>query len=238
MDSFPGLPVADPIEASHPPDRDMMTTSPEQLLGALNWRYATKKFKASTPIPADLWKTLETALVLAPSSFGLQPWKFVVVTDPQVKAQLVPQSWGQSQPADCSHMVIFAVKTGLDQAHVDHFLARQIEVRGGSLEALAGYRGMMLGSLQKATDAGYLDVWQTHQLYIALGQFMTAAALLGVDTCPMEGIVPVEYDRILGLTGSGYKTVVACAAGYRADDDKYASQKKVRFPASEVVKHI
>jgi nitroreductase len=173
----PGLPVADPIEASHPSDRDMMTTSPEQLLGALNWRYATKKFKASTPIR-------------------------------------------------------------LDQAHVDHFLARQIEVRGGSLEALAGYRGMMLGSLQKATDAGYLDVWQTHQLYIALGQFMTAAALLGVDTCPMEGIVPVEYDRILGLTGSGYKTVVACAAGYRADDDKYASQQKVRFPASEVVKHI
>ncbi len=216
----------------------MTTLSSEQLLGALNWRYATKKFNAAAPISADLWKTLEIALVLAPSSFGLQPWKFVVVTDPQVKAQLVPHSWGQSQPADCSHMVVFAVKTALDQGHVDQFLARQIEVRGGSMEALAGYRGMMLGSLQKAADAGYLDVWQTHQVYIALGQFMTAAALLAVDTCPMEGIAPVEYDRILGLTGSGYKTVVACAAGYRAVDDKYASLKKVRFPASEVVKHV
>jgi nitroreductase len=101
----------------------MTTLSPEQLLGALNWRYATKKFNAAAPISADLWKTLETALVLAPSSFGLQPWKFVVVTDPQVKAQLVPHSWGQSQPADCSHMVVFAVKTGLNQAHVDQFLS-------------------------------------------------------------------------------------------------------------------
>ncbi|MEY4692486.1 MAG: hypothetical protein RIT19_2811 [Verrucomicrobiota bacterium] len=216
----------------------MKTLSSEQLIEALNWRYATKKFNPSAKIPDPVWQTLESALVLSPSSFGLQPWKFIVVTNPLTKAGLVPHSWGQSQPADCSHLVVFAVKTGLNEAHVDHFLERQVEVRGGNLEALGGYRNLMVGSLQKAADAGHLDTWQTHQLYIALGQFMTAAALLGVDTCPMEGIVPHEYDQALDLTGSGYRTVVACAAGYRADDDKYASQKKVRFPASEVVTHV
>jgi len=121
---------------------------------------------------------------------------------------------------------------------VDRFFDRVIEVRGGSKEALAGYRNIMTGSLAKAAAAGTLDQWQTHQIYIALGQFMASAALLGVDTCPMEGIVPVEYDRVLGLTGTDYGTVVACAAGYRAGNDKYASAPKVRFAASEVVQHV
>jgi nitroreductase len=216
----------------------MKTLSSEQLLDALQWRYATKKFNPAAKIPAETWQTLESALILSPSSFGLQPWKFLIVTNPLIKAGLVAHSWGQSQPADCSHLVVFAVKTGLNEAHVDRFLERQVAVRGGNLESLGGYRNLMLTSLQRAADAGYLDTWQTHQLYIALGQFMTAAALLGIDTCPMEGIVAAEYDQALNLSGSGYRTVVACAAGYRADDDKYASQKKIRFAASEVVKHV
>jgi len=217
---------------------DMNKLSPETLLEALHWRYATKKFDAAAKIGPELWEALESALVLSPSSFGLQPWKFIVVTNPLTKAGLVAHSWGQSQPADCSHLVVFAVKIGLNEAHVDRFLERQVEVRGGSLESLGGYRNLMVGSLQKAGDAGHLDTWQTHQVYIALGQFMTAAALLGVDTCPMEGIVPAEYDKALDLVGSGYRTVVACAAGYRSAEDKYASLKKVRFPVSEVMKHV
>jgi nitroreductase len=216
----------------------MKTLSPETLLDALQWRYATKKFDPSAKIAPELWQSLESALVLSPSSFGLQPWRFVVVTNPLTKAGLVSHSWGQSQPADCSHLVVFTVKIGLDEAHVDRFLERQVEVRGGNLESLGGYRNLMVGSLKKAADAGHLDTWQTHQVYIALGQFMTAAALLGVDTCPMEGIVAAEYDKALDLGGSGYRTVVACAAGYRSAEDKYSALKKVRFPASEVVKHV
>lgn len=216
----------------------MSITSPENLLERLNWRYATKKFDRDAKIPGDIWNALEQSLVLAPSSFGLQPWKFIVITDPATKAALVPHSWGQSQPADCSHLVVFTVKTGLDDTHVDRFLDSQVAIRGGSREALGGYRGMMLTSLKNASDKGYLDTWQTHQVYIALGQFMTSAALLGVDTCPMEGIVAAEYDKVLGLVGTGFKTVVACPAGYRAADDKYAGLKKVRFPVSEVVRHI
>lgn len=214
------------------------TTSSATLLEALNWRYATKKFDSAKRIPAPLWSTLEEVLVLAPSSFGLQPWKFLVITDAAVKAKLVPVSWGQTQPADCSHLVVLAVKKNLGEEHVEKFLDRQVEVRGGSKEALAGYKHIMLGSLAGAAKAGTLDSWQAHQVYIALGQFMTAAALFGVDTCPMEGIDRAKYDEVLGLTGTDFTTTVACPAGYRSADDKYASAPKVRFKAAHVIVRI
>jgi nitroreductase len=216
----------------------MQLISPATLLDALNWRYATKKFDPARKLSAETWATLEQALILSPSSFGLQPWKFLVITDPAVKARLVPISWGQTQPADCSHMLVLAVKQGLGADHVEKFLDRQVEVRGGSKEKLSLYRDMMLGSLAGAAKAGTLDAWQANQIYIALGQFMAAAALIGVDTCPMEGIDRAKYDEVLGLDGTDFATVVACPAGYRAADDKYASAPKVRFKAADVVEHI
>lgn len=215
----------------------MTAISAPLLLEALNWRYATKQFDSTKKIPADIWTVLEQVLVLSPSSFGIQPWKFIVVTEPAVKAKLVPISWGQTQPLDCSHHVVFAVRKGLSEADLDRYLARTAEVRGVTIESLGGFKNVMLGSINKAAAVGTLDIWQTHQIYIALGQFMAGAALLGVDTCPMEGIEPAKYDEVLGLTGTGYFTVVACAAGYRAADDKYATTPKVRFKAADVVRH-
>lgn len=208
---------------------------PSQLVEALNWRYATKKFDPARTIPSDVWQALEQALVLTPSSIGLQPWKFVVVTDPAVKADLVGASYRQTQSQDCSHFVVFAVRRGLDEAHVDRHIARMAEVRGAAVDSFAKFRAMTVGNLEKARAKGTLDTWQEHQIYIALGQFMASAAVLGVDTCPMEGIEPAKYDVILGLSGTGYATVVACAAGYRTADDKYATIPKVRFDAADVV---
>ena len=105
-------------------------------------------------------------------------------------------------------------------------------------ESLEKFRAMTMGNLARARAKGELDTWQEHQIFIALGNFMTSAALLGVDTCPMEGIVPAQMDEILGLAGTDYGTVVACAAGYRAADDKYATIKKVRFKTKDVVVRI
>lgn len=216
----------------------MTTVSPPQLVAALNWRYATKKFDPARAIPAPEWAALEQALVLTPSSIGLQPWKFLVVTNPEVKEALVSASYRQTQPRDCSHFVVFTVRRGLDADHVDRHIARMAEVRGLTVDSLAKFRTMTIGNLEKARTSGTLDTWQEHQAYIALGQFMTSAAVLGVDTCPMEGIEAKQYDELLGLTGSGYATVVACAAGYRLPDDKYATTPKVRFKADEVVVRI
>ncbi|GAB5562608.1 MAG: NAD(P)H-dependent oxidoreductase [Synoicihabitans sp.] len=215
----------------------MTPVSNAQLLEALNWRYATKQFDSARKIEDGIWQTLEEALILAPSSFGLQPWKFVVVKDEAVKDQLVAASWNQTQPRDCSHFVVLAVKRDIGDDHLDRYMARTAEVRGTSVESMTPFRNVIKGSLDAARKEGRLDVWQTHQIYIALGQFMAAAALVGVDTCPMEGIVPVKYDEILGLEGTGWATVVACAAGYRSENDKYATRPKVRFPTEEVIEY-
>ena len=212
--------------------------SPESLLAQLKWRYATKKFDPLKRIAADVWSALEEALVLTPSSFGLQPWKFIVITDTAVKQKLVPVSWNQKQPAECSHHVVFAVQKHIGEADVDRFIDSIVAVRGVPKESLKGYRDIMVGFASKAAKEQWVREWAIRQVYIAIGNFMTCAAVLGVDTCPMEGISPADYDTILGLEGTEFETVVACAAGYRAADDRYASTPKVRFPASDIIRHI
>jgi nitroreductase len=209
----------------------------EQLLQQLHWRYATKKFDPTRPVPDDLWQTLEQSLVLTPSSFGLQPWKFVVVRDPEIRRQLVEHSWGQSQVGDASHVVVFAIKKGLDAAYIDHYIARMSEVQGTPVESLQGFSDVMKGFLT-GMDQATTDAWAAKQVYIALGQFMACAAMLNIDTCPMEGINPPKYDEVLGLGAEGYGTIVVCPAGYRAADDKNAARPKVRFPATEMVQYV
>jgi nitroreductase len=212
--------------------------TPDQLLTTLRWRYATKKFDPSKKIPAGTWAALEEALVLTPSSFGLQPWKFFVVEDPALRARLVPVSWGQTQTVDASHFVVFARRKDLPETEIDRYVARVAAVTGTPAETLGGYRGMMAGFRQKAQDEGWLNPWADRQVYIALGSFMTCAAALGVDACPMEGLDPAQYDEILGLAGTGFSTVVACAAGYRAADDAYAARPKVRYATTDVISRL
>ncbi|MBX3462262.1 MAG: NAD(P)H-dependent oxidoreductase [Planctomycetes bacterium] len=210
-------------------------TTPERLLQILRWRYATKRFDKDRRIPAPVWEALEQALVLAPSSFGLQPWKFLVVDDPALRQELRRQSWNQSQVTDADRYVVFTALRTTTEHDVERFLQRTTAVRGTPPGQLAGYGKVIVDFLQKGWAAKDLFGWNARQAYLALGQFMTAAALLGVDTCPMEGIDANGYDRALGLHGSRYATLCACAVGYRAGDDKYAAAPKVRYPADEVI---
>ena len=212
--------------------------SNDTLLDQLRWRYAAKAFDPARKISAADWATLEQALILSPSSYGSQPYKFVVITDPAIKEKLVPLSWNQRQPADCSHYVVFVAREKNLEADVDRYLARIAEVRGGSAEALAGFKKVLVADIVNGPRGKDALSWATCQAYIALGNFMTSAAMLGIDTCPMEGINPPKYDELLGLAEQGFRTVVACAAGYRAASDKYAQLPKVRFPAEELITHI
>jgi len=215
----------------------MSTIAPQQLDQVLAWRYATKVFDPSRTIPADVWVALERSLVATPSSYGLQPWKFLVITGKPLREQLRAVSWNQSQVTDCSHHVVFLGRTEMREADIQRLIDRIAAERGIPAAALDGYKGMMLKDVVNGPRGKVAAEWAARQCYIALGQFMLACAQLGVDTCPMEGLDPVKYDEILGLTGSGYRTVVACPVGYRAAGDKYAALKKVRFPASEVIEH-
>jgi nitroreductase len=216
----------------------MNPISNQQLLGALQWRYATKVFDAAKKIPTNVWQTLEQALVLTPTSYGLQPYRFLVIHDAAKRTALIPHSWGQKQVVDCSHFVVLTARTNMTEADVDRLITRSSAVRGVPAASLNTYRGMMLSDVVNGPRGKTAHEWATRQTYIALGNLMTSAALLGVDTCPLEGLVPAEYDRILELAGSGYATVVACALGYRAATDKYANLPKVRYETGEVVRVV
>lgn len=211
-----------------------MSLKPNELLSALRWRYATKQFDATRLIPADAWGALEESLLLTPSSFGLQPWKFLVVKNPTLRAKLREQSWNQPQVTEASHLVVLTARTDLVQADVEAWIARLAEVNGKSTEDFEMLFGMIIG-FNEAMSSSQRHEWNKRQVYIALGQLMTSAATLGIDTCPLEGISASSYDEILGLGGSGYATCVACALGYRSDADKYGTAPKARFEQGRVV---
>lgn len=212
----------------------MATTTPADLLESLHWRYAVKEFDPDRRIPADTWEALVESLVLAPSSFGLQPWRFLVIEDRDLREQLVQHSWGQRQVVDCSHFVVLAAPTDLGEADVDRFAERTAEVRNVPLETLEGFRRMVKGFVA-GFDPAARTTWASHQIYLALGQLMTSAAVLGIDTCPMEGFAPAEYDRLLGLPDDNLTAKVCCCLGFRSASDRYADLPKVRFPRDEVV---
>ncbi len=211
---------------------------PAELLDVLKWRYATKIFDPAKTIPDAHWKAMEEALVLSPSSYGLQPWKFILVADKPTREKLRAVSWNQSQVTDSSHYVVFAARTDITEKDVDHFISRIAEVRGVGKETQAMYGEMMIKDLVKGPRHEVIAHWAGLQNYIALGNFMTSAALLGIDTCPMEGLDPKKYDEILNLNGTGYATLCACAAGYRAAADKHASLPKVRYPKAEMIRKV
>jgi nitroreductase len=213
-----------------------MNLAPEQLLASLQWRYATKKFDTTRKIPAATWTAIEDSLVLTPSSFGLQPWKFIVVENPGLRALLAEESWRQVQVTDASHYVVLTARTDLNQSDIDAWMERLAEVQSSSQEAVAPLKGVIEGFAQAMSHEAR-HAWNVRQVYIALGQLMSSAALLGIDACPMEGISPAGYDQILGLEGSGYATAVACALGYRAADDKAATMPKARFDRSRTITH-
>ena len=214
-----------------------MTIQPNDLLAALRFRYATKAFDPARKIPVETWDAIEKSLVLTPSSFGLQPWKFLVVKNPEIREKLKAASWNQPQLIEASHLVVLTARTDLTQADIDSWIARLSEIQGTPIEALAGLSGM-ISSFSSAMTPAEKQAWNTRQVYIALGQLMTSAAVLGIDSCPLEGISPADYDTIIGLSGTGYATAVACALGYRSPEDKYAVAPKARFADVQVIEHV
>jgi len=213
----------------------MSDQSVEKLIhDSLQWRYATKRFDPTRSISKEQLHTLEESLRMAPSSFGLQPWHMVVVTDKETRKRLQEHSWNQPQIVEASHLVVLASAKNIDEAYVDSFLTSTAETRGISPESLAGYRGMIIPFINHLKQTNSMESWTTRQTYIALGMLLSSAAMLRIDTCPLEGINPAQYDAILGLEGSNYSTRVACALGFRSASDATAQAAKVRFPHSQI----
>lgn len=203
----------------------------------LNWRYACKKFDTSKKIRESDWNILTESLRLSASSYGLQPWKFIVVQDPEIRKQLFEVSWKQSPVTDCSHFVVLTYKEKMDEAHIGKFINQTAKVRNLEPASLDGFKNMMIQDLVKGPRSETINSWAQRQTYIAMGSILTTAAIMEIDTLPMEGLDPAAYDKILKLEGSGWKTVAALACGYRASDDKYQNLKKVRFDSADVIEN-
>lgn len=204
---------------------------------ALNWRYAVKKFNPAAKISDSDWKTLTQSLVMAPSSYGLQPFKFVVIENPKVREKLKAVSWNQTQVTEASHFVVFLYKDAVDEHFIQNYVNRVAQIRGTSLESLEGYKAQMIQKIAQAPEEK-TRVWAQRQVYIAMGFLLETAALLKIDATPMEGLDPSAYDNILGLEGSGWKTVASVALGYRHSDDAYQTLKKVRSTEDSIIEYV
>lgn len=205
---------------------------------ALNWRYAVKAFDSTKKIPEDKWQLLEDSLLLSPSSYGLQPWKFLIVENKEIREKLKAVSWNQTQVTDSSHYVVFTTLKEMSEEYIKDFIKRNMAVRNVPHEAVSGYENMMIKNIVHGMEKDYVRTWNQRQAYIAMGFLLETAALLEIDSVPMEGLDPKAYDEILDLNKTHYGAVAAVALGYRSKEDKYQFAKKVRFEKDKVIQRI
>ncbi|WP_281540837.1 NAD(P)H-dependent oxidoreductase [Maribacter aestuarii] len=208
-----------------------------KTIDKLNWRYATKKFDSSKKISNEDLNTLLEATRLSASSYGLQPYHVLVIENNEIREKLRPASWGQSQITDASHLIIFTNKTTFEEDLVDDYLKIVGNTRGIAEKDLKGYSDFMKSKLMQLSDAEK-EVWTANQVYLALGNVMTIAAELEIDTCPMEGFETEKYNDILGLNDKNLNASVVLAVGYRSQEDETQHYPKVRKSTKELFTHI
>ncbi|MDB0063126.1 NAD(P)H-dependent oxidoreductase [Crocinitomicaceae bacterium] len=207
------------------------------IIKALEWRYAVKKYDASKKITEDNLQILKDSIRLAPTSYGLQPFKAIFIEDEKIREQLKGKSWGQTQVIDASHLVVFVAQKQISIADVDAYMQNVANSRGLKIEQTTGFGDYIKSSIAPMTEAQFMP-WNVKQTYIALGMLMQTAAELRIDTTPMEGFETEAYDQILGLTEQGYTTAVVCALGFRHAEDGNQHQAKVRKSEEELFQTI
>ncbi|MDD2907708.1 MAG: NAD(P)H-dependent oxidoreductase [Candidatus Gracilibacteria bacterium] len=208
-----------------------------ELIKKLQWRYATKDFDTNKKVSDSDLEDIIEAFRLTPSSFGLEPWKLVIVENPEIRQELQAHSWNQSQITKASHLLVFARVKNIDDAYIDKYLENNSKITGVSREDLVGYEGMMKGYFSSLDEQGKI-LWASEQVFLALGNVMNLLAQKEIDSCAIGGFNPVKYDEVLDLDKHGLASVVVLPIGYRSSEDKYASKPKVRFSKEEVVLKI
>ena len=198
-----------------------------------NWRYATKKFDATKKISTEDLNTLKEAIRLSSSSYGLQPYKVIIVENPELRAQLQPAAYGQAQVVDASHLIIFAHETNVNDETIDKYINRISETRGIPAESLAGFGDYMKGGVNSMPEE-VRNIWASKQTYLALGNLLNAAAELKIDITPMEGFVPAKVNEIVGLDKLGLNASLMATIGYRHEEDATQHYKKVRKSNEEL----
>lgn len=203
-----------------------------------NWRYATKKFDATKKISVADLELLKESIQLASSSYGLQPYKVLIIENKEIREQLLPVSWNQRQIIDASHLFVFVNYTNLTEEYINNYINHVSNTRNIPLENIAGY-GEFMKSKVLINDQDSLKNWTAKQTYLALGNLLNAAAELKIDVTPMEGFESDKYNTILGLEERNLNAVLVAPIGYRHEEDMTQHLAKVRKPENllfEIIK--
>ena len=207
------------------------------LLENLKWRYATKKFDASKSINKDDLEKLKEAVQLSASSYGLQLYKVFIITNKELKRKLKAAAWNQDQLTDASHVFVFCNYTERKNEHIDEYIEATSKIQNTPLEKLAGYSDLIKQSLSDKSDGAWQS-WSEKQTYLALSNLLVACAELKIDSCPMEGFDPEQFNTILGLDQNGLNATVIAPVGYRSAEDHTQFRKKVRKPKETLFEEI
>jgi len=208
-----------------------------KITDSLKWRYATKKFNPELKVSEENIEQLKEAVNLTASSYGLQPYKILIIENPEIREKLKSAAWGQSQITDSSALFLFCNYTGMGPDKVDNYLKLRADINNLNVDDSKDYGDMMKSMLSSLTPE-QISVWTSKQTYIALGTLLAASAELKIDSCPMEGFDKEQFDAILGLKEKGLTASVLAAIGYRDDSDPFLAFKKVRKPLNEMFEKI
>lgn len=208
------------------------------FLEQAKWRYATKKFDPSRKVDQKLVDQIVEAARLAPTSSGLQPFKVIVITNEELKKQIVPIAWGQQQVADCSHLLVFAAWDNYTEERIDHIYGITTDARDQPAGRYNDYTDRLKSAyLPRPHDENFAHT--ARQSYIAFAYAMAMAAELKVDSTPMEGFDNDALDTLLNLRSQGLKSVTLLPLGYRDEaNDWLVNMRKARHPQSEFIIEI
>ena len=197
------------------------------IIESLNWRYATKKFDSNKKLSKNQVNILKNAFNLTASSYGLQPIKLIVISNQEIKNNLLESSFNQKQVIQCSHLFVICIETDIDESYIELYFKRVVDIRKTSAKVLESFKNSIINEFNDMSNTSVIN-WSKNQAYLALGNLMTVCAVEGIDSCPMEGFMPEKYNEILDLKSKNLKSVLVMPVGYRSVDDQFSSFKKVR----------
>ena len=205
-----------------------------KIIESLSWRYATKKFDTNKKLSEKKIKTLKEAFNLTATSFGLQTISMLVISNEDLKKSLIEHAYNQKQVYEASHLLVICIQNDIKDEDVNDYFDNIKVIRNTPETILESYRNYLLQSMRdKSVEER--QQWSMNQAYIALGNLMTVCAVEGIDSCPMEGFNPEKYDEILNLKDKGLKSLLLLPVGYRAEDDMFATFKKVRKDINKTI---
>jgi len=200
----------------------------------LQWRYATKRFDSSRALSEEKLHILKETFNLTATSYGLQPLKLVVVSNAELKSQLMPLTYNQPQVRDASHVLVLCVEKNINENFILEHFKRVEGQRNTPRTILEPFEKNLIASFTEKNTEEIKD-WMINQLYLTLGALLTVCAVEKIDACPIEGFEPKKYDELLGLNKKGLESVIVLPVGYRDESDFFINLKKVRRGIDELI---